>query len=157
AAGPTFAPAQLVFAAIVSLVLYVVFLVVQTVRHRDQFVADDANPDVELHGHPPSTNAAIASGAMLLVALVGVVGLTKVASTAIRAGVTGMGAPASAVGVLIAMLVLLPEALTAVRAARRGHAQTSINLALGSAIASIGLTVPVIATLSLVFNTPLEL
>ena len=82
---------------------------------------------------------------LLLVALVAVVGLAKVESHAIEDAVDAIGAPQSAVGVVIALLVLAPEAVAAVRSARRGRMQTSLNLAFGSAMASIGLTIPAIA------------
>jgi Ca2+:H+ antiporter len=157
AAGPEFTGAQLAFAAAASLVLYSVFLLVQTVRHRDQYVEDDeTGPAEEKHERPTVGQTAISLG-MLLVALVAVVGLTKLESPAIRGLITGIGAPASAVGVFIAVLVLLPETVTAIRNARRGRVQTSLNLALGSAIASIGLTVPIIAVASIWLPGPLVL
>ena len=92
-----------------------------------------------------------------MVALVAVVGLAKVESKAIEDVVTGLGAPKSAVGVVIALLVLGPETLAAVRNARRGRVQTSLNLALGSAMASIGLTIPAIAVASIWLDGPLVL
>ena len=158
APGPVYAPAQLAFAAIMSLVLYTVFLVVQTVRHRDMFVPDDDGPGYdEGHAGVPTNREALISFIVLLVALVAVVGLTKIESPPIKSLVQALGAPVSAVGVLIAILVLAPEALAAVRNARRGRVQTSLNLAFGSAIASIGLTIPVIAVLSFVSDRALVL
>lgn len=156
--GPEFSPAQLAFAAVASLVLYGSFVATQTVRHRDFFLPvrqGPAHPDE--HAEPPSDRAAGASLALLVVALVAVVGLAKVLSPAIKAGVEAAGFPASFVGVVIALLVLLPETLAAVRAARRGLVQTSLNLALGSAMASIGLTIPVIALASVWIDGPLVL
>ncbi len=94
---------------------------------------------------------------LLLVALVGVVGLAKAESPAIEAGVEAAGFPHSFVGVVIALLVLLPETLSAVKSARRDRIQTSLNLALGSAMASIGLTIPVIAVASIWLDGPLVL
>ena len=85
------------------------------------------------------------------------VGLAKVESKAIEDVVEAVGAPLSAVGVVIALLVLLPETLAAVRNARRNHVQTSFNLALGSAMASIGLTIPAIAVASIWLDGPLVL
>jgi Ca2+:H+ antiporter len=154
--GPGFSGAQLAFAAVVSIVLYSVFLIVQTVRHRDFFVPAGIGEDDE-HGERPSNRQTLISLALLFIALVAVVGLTKGLSPAVTQVVTGIGAPISAVGVLIAMLVLLPETLAAVRNARRGRVQTSLNLAFGSAIASIGLTIPVIAIMSIWFPGPLVL
>ena len=95
---------------------------------------------------------------MLLIAgLVAVVGLAKVESKAIEDAITGLGAPKSAVGVIIALLVLAPETLAAVRNAARDRVQTSFNLALGSSIASIGLTIPAIAIASIWLDGPLIL
>jgi Ca2+:H+ antiporter len=154
--GPEFSPAQLAFAAVASIVLYLLFVFVQTVRHRDYFlpVEDGAH---EGHSGPPSDREALTSLGMLVVALVAVVGLAKLESPAIEDAIDAIGAPQSAVGVVIALLVLLPETLAAVRNARRGHVQTSFNLALGSAMASIGLTIPALAVASIWLEGPLEL
>jgi Ca2+:H+ antiporter len=152
ASGPEFTSSQLAFAAVVSVALYGLFVFVQTVRHRDYFVADD-----EEHAAPPSDREALISLVLLIVALVAVVGLAKVESKAIEDVVTGLGAPKSAVGVVIALLVLGPETLAAFRNARRGRVQTSLNLALGSAMASIGLTIPAIAVASIWLEGPLVL
>lgn len=154
--GPDFSPGQLAFAAAASLVLYGVFVFVQTVRHRDFFLPDEGD-DPEAHAEPPSRRTALVSLAALLVALVAVVGLAKIESPAIEDAVVSLDAPPSAVGVVIALLVLLPETLAAYRNARRGRVQTSLNLALGSAMASIGLTVPVIALASIWLEGPLVL
>ncbi|WP_432570604.1 calcium:cation antiporter [Kineococcus sp. SYSU DK005] len=163
--GPEFSPAQLAFAATASLALYAMFVVTQTVRHRDFFLPvvregdGRAGREHEEHEHaaPPSTRAATASLGLLLLALVAVVGLAKVESPAIEAGVAGLGLPQSFVGVVIALLVLLPETIAAANAARRGRTQISLNLALGSAMASIGLTIPVIAVASIWLEGPLLL
>jgi Ca2+:H+ antiporter len=148
--GPAFSSAQLAFAAVASLALYGAFVSTQTVRHRDFFlpVQQGADPAADEHAEPPSDRQAMGSLGQLLLALVAVVGLAKVLSPSIEAGVEAVGFPASFVGVVIALLVLLPETLAAVRAARRGLVQTSLNLALGSAMASIGLTIPAIALAS---------
>jgi Ca2+:H+ antiporter len=154
--GPEFSPAQLTFAAIASLALYGLFVVVQTIRHRDYFLPVEEGA-AEDHADPPSDRAALASLTLLVVALVSVVGLAKLESPAIEDAVASIGAPQSAVGVVIALLVLAPETLAAVRNARRDRVQTSFNLALGSAMASIGLTIPVIAVASIWLDGPLEL
>jgi Ca2+:H+ antiporter len=157
-AGPEFSPAQLAFAAVASLALYALFLFVQTVRHRDYFLpVGDTAADPAEHAAPPSTRQAMASLALLVVALVAVVGLAKIESPAIEDAVAAIGAPPSAVGVAIALLVLLPETLAAVRNARRDRMQTSFNLAYGSAMASIGLTIPAIAIASIWLDGPLAL
>jgi Ca2+:H+ antiporter len=145
--GPEFSSEQLTFAALASLVLYLVFVFVQTVRHRDQFVEPMPvnDPLRQQHEPPPSNRRTLASVALLVIALVVVVGLAKVESPAIEDAVDAIGAPQSAVGVVIALVVLQPETLAAVRNARRGRVQISLNLAYGSAMASIGLTIPTLA------------
>jgi len=156
APGPEFTGGQLAFAAVASLILYGLFVVIQTVRHRDYFLPEeDAGPDE--HADPPSNREAAQSLGLLLLALIAVVGLAKLESGAIEDGVAKIGAPPSAVGVVIALLVLLPETLAAVRNARRNRVQTSFNLALGSAMASIGLTIPAIAIASIWLDGPLVL
>ncbi|GAB7190025.1 ionic transporter y4hA [Kineococcus sp. NUM-3379] len=158
--GPEFSPAQLAFAAAASLALYAMFVVTQTVRHRDFFLpvrTAGADGEPEEHAPPPGSRAAWTSLALLVVALVAVVGLAKVESPAIEAGVGRLGFPHSFVGVVIALLVLLPETLAAVNAARRNRTQVSLNLALGSAMASIGLTIPAIAVASVWLEGPLLL
>ncbi|MBW4720465.1 calcium:proton antiporter [Saccharothrix obliqua] len=161
--GPEFSGPQLAFAALASLTLYGVFVFTQTVRHRDFFLpvtpegvkeVDDENDE---HASPPTKRAAITSLCLLLLALVVVVGLAKVESPAIEDGVRAAGFPPSFVGVVIAMLVLLPETLAASRAALRQRIQISLNLGYGSAMASIGLTIPVIAVASIWLEGPLLL
>ena len=159
APGPEFSTAQLVFAAVASLALYGMFVSTQTRRHRDFFlpVAHDGQPVDEDHADPPTNSAAYFSLSLLLLSLVAVVGLAKVESPAIEDGVAAVGFPQSFVGVVIALLVLLPETLAAVRAAQRNRIQISLNLALGSAMASIGLTIPAIAVASIWLEGPLLL
>ena len=152
--GPEFSPGQLAFAAVASIALYGLFVFVQTVRHRDYFLPE-SGPDE--HAEPPSDRVALTSLALLTVALVAVVGLAKLESEPIENAVDSIGAPQSAVGVLIALLVLAPETLAAVRNAQRNRVQTSFNLAYGSAMASIGLTIPVIAIATIWLDGPLEL
>jgi Ca2+:H+ antiporter len=155
-AGPTLSVSQLTFVGIVSLVLYAVFVLVQTVRHRDYFLVVGSE-DEEDHAPPPSTLAALASLGLLLVSLVAVVGLAKVLAPTIESGVRAAGMPQAVVGICIALMVLMPETLSAVRAARNNRMQTSFNLALGSALATIGLTIPVVAVTSIVMGLPLLL
>jgi Ca2+:H+ antiporter len=152
--GPTFTAGQLAFAGVVSLILYGVFVFVQTVRHRDYFLPVG---DTEEHADPPTARTAMLSVGLLMVCLVAVVGLAKSASPAIEDAVVAINAPPSAVGVAIALLVLLPETTAAVRAAVRNRIQTSLNLALGSALASIGLTIPSIAVASIWLDSQLVL
>ncbi|MGK5545336.1 calcium:proton antiporter [Streptomyces sp. URMC 127] len=159
--GPQFSPAQLVFAAAASLILYGLFVATQTVRHRDYFLPVTAEGEVidgdDHHAAPPSARTALTSLGLLGVALVSVVGLAKGVSPAIESAVAAAGLPASVVGVVIALLVLLPETIAALRAARRDRVQTSLNLGLGSAMASIGLTIPAVAVASVWLDGPLVL
>lgn len=155
-AGPTFSDAQLIFAAIVSLLLYASFLFVQTVRHRDYFLPARDGTE-EAHAPPPSNKVALLSSALLFVSLVCVVALAKALTPIMEFGIAKAGAPKAVVGIIIAGLVLLPEGLAAFRAARANRLQTSMNLALGSVLASIGLTIPAVATVSILLHKPLTL
>lgn len=157
--GPLFAPAQLAFVGIVSLVLYATFVLVQTIRHREYFLPDETEPSsIEPTKAPlPSDRLALVSGLFLLGSLVAVVWIAKTLAPTVEGLVAVAGAPKAVVGVIIAGLVLLPEGIAAVRAARANRLQTSLNLALGSALATIGLTIPVVAGLALIFDWNLAL
>ena len=157
APGPTYAPSQLIFVALVSVILYGTFVMVQTVRHREYFLPADEDLPADAHAEPPTDGAAWAALGMLLVALVGVVLLAKGLSGIVEAAILGAGLPLAIVGVVIAALVLAPESLAAYRAAKRNRLQTSLNLALGSALATIGLTIPAVAIVSLMLGLPLAL
>lgn len=158
AAGPSFSTAQLVFAGVVSLVLYGSFVFVQTIRHRDYFLTlPIGHEDKDEHAQPPSGTAAMVSAGLLLASLAAVVGLAKALTPALEAGVARLAAPEAVVGIIIAALVLLPEGAAAVRAARANRLQTSLNLALGSALASIGLTIPTVAVVSILIDQQLTL
>jgi Ca2+:H+ antiporter len=153
--GPFYSPGQLILIAIVSVVIYGTFVFTQTVGHR-QFFLDDDLGTVD-HESKPTNGMTVASSALLLVCLVAVVLLAKKLAPDLEAAVARMGAPNALVGVVIAGIVLLPEGLAAVRAARRNRLQTSLNLALGSALASIGLTIPAVSALSLWMDSRLTL
>jgi Ca2+:H+ antiporter len=154
--GPTYTGAQLTFAAAMSLLLWVAYVAVQTLRHREHFLpAGDPAPTQPAAGSPG--RSAGASAALLVAALVAVVGLAKVLSPGIEAALAAAGAPPAALGVAIALLVLLPETVAAVRAAGGNQLQTSLNLAYGSALASIGLTIPAVALAALWLRIPLVL
>ncbi len=156
--GPTYAASQLVFAGVMSLLLYATFVFVQTVRHRDYFLPiETASVDPESHAAPPSKAATAKSAVLLLICLIDVVGLAKTLSPSIQNAVTAMNAPDSVVGIAIALLVLLPETVAALQAALRNRMQTSLNLALGSVLATIGLTIPSVAAISLMIHMPLAL
>ena len=154
--GPWFSTSQLAFAGIVSLLLYGSFVFIQTVRHRDYFLAVGSNDD-DAHAPPPSNSTALVSAVLLFAALVAIVGLAKTLDPLLEIAVARLNVPKATVGIVIAALVLLPEGLAAFRAARANRLQTSLNLALGSALASIGLTIPVVAAVSIVISQPIEL
>ncbi|WP_085340392.1 calcium:proton antiporter [Aquidulcibacter paucihalophilus] len=157
--GPLFAPAQLAFVGTVSLVLYATFVLVQTIRHREYFLPDELEPSTTepTQAPLPSDRLTMISGLFLLVSLVAVVWIAKTLAPTVEGLVALAGAPKAIVGVIIAGLVLLPEGIAAVRAARANRLQTSLNLALGSALATIGLTIPVVAGLALIFDWNLAL
>lgn len=155
--GPYYGTPQLIFLAIVSVVLYGTFVMVQTVRHRDYFLPSDEPPTHDTHAEPPDAAATWMAFAVLLVALVAVVFLAKSLAPTIEGGVRGAGLPLAVVGIVIAAVVLAPESLAAVNAARRDRIQTSVNLALGSALATIGLTIPTVAVISILLGIPLSL
>jgi Ca2+:H+ antiporter len=153
----TYSGSQLLFAAMASVVLWAVFVFVQTVRHRDYFLPESHPENLDIHAEPPSVLETWASSGLLLISLVAVVGLAKVLSPAIEHAVVAAGAPKTLIGIAIAIVVLMPETAAAVRAARANRLQTSMNLAVGSALASIGLTIPVVAAASVVLGIPLVL
>ncbi|MEV7003180.1 ionic transporter y4hA [Streptomyces sp. NPDC093982] len=158
--GPEFSTVQLTFAAVSSLILYGLFVTTQTVRHRDYFLPVTRQGGVvtaDDHADAPSRRTALISLGLLGLALVGVVGLAKGVSPTIESGVAAADLPHAVVGVIIALLVLLPETIAALRSARRDRVQTSLNLALGSAMASIGLTIPAVALASIWLSGPLVL
>lgn len=156
-AGPVYSSSQLIFVAIVSLVLYGTFVVVQAVRHRDYFLPADADNNEEAHAAPPTKRTALLSTLLLLLGLGVVVLLAKALSPTIERGVMELGAPKSLVGIIVALVILLPEGWAALRAARKNRLQTSLNLALGSALASIGLTIPAVAGVSVITGLPVTL
>ncbi|NIG55497.1 calcium:proton antiporter [Chitinophaga sp. Cy-1792] len=143
--GPVYSNSQLIFIAIVSLVLYGGFVAVQTGLHRDYFLPENPAEGEEAHAAPPSTATTILSLLALLLALGVVVLMSKKLSPTIEHIVLDLGAPKSLVGIIIAAVILLPEGTAAIRNAYRNRLQTSLNLALGSALASIGLTIPAVA------------
>ena len=169
--GGTYSDSQLAFAGVTSLALYGVFVFAQTVRHRDYFlpleepvgVTSNAPKQSEYgdiegtHAPPPSYRATMISLGLLMLCLVVVVGLAKTSAPAIERAASAAGAPQAVVGVCIALLVLAPETGAAVRAAARNRVQTSLNLAYGSSLASIGLTIPAIAMASIWLAEPLTL
>ena len=148
---------QMLFVAVASATLWAIFVFIQTVRHRDYFLPEVGAADPDAHAAPPSSKETWMSLVLLLVSLVAVVGLAKVLSPTIEHLIARAGAPRAVVGIVIALVVLLPETVAAARAARADRLQTSMNLAIGSALASIGLTVPVVVLAAVAFGLPLVL
>ena len=153
--GPVYSAGQLGFVSVVTLLLYGVFLYTQTIRHRDYFVnqtADSVNDGADL-----SNRMLGLSTVLLLVALLGVILLAKKFSLVVDFATARIGAPPAFAGVLVALLILLPESVAAVAAARKNDLQKSINLALGSSLATIGLTIPAVAVAAWALDKPLVL
>ena len=141
--GPIYSAAQLGFVSVVTILLYGVFLYTQTIRHQDYFVSGTASAPEG--GAQASGRTLLVSIVLLLVSLLAVVLLAKKFSLVVDAGTAVVGAPPAFAGILVALLILLPESVAAVGAARKNDLQKSINLALGSSLATIGLTVPAVA------------
>ncbi|MBS0246504.1 MAG: ionic transporter y4hA [Proteobacteria bacterium] len=156
APGPLYSTPQLIFAGIVSLILYCSFVFIQTVRHRDYFLPLEVS-DEDAHASPPTARATMLSCGLLIVSLIAIVSLAKALTPAVELGIDNLGVPKAVVGIVIAALVLLPEGLAALNAARKNRLQTSLNLALGSVLATIGLTIPAVAAVSIILQQPLEL
>jgi Ca2+:H+ antiporter len=153
--GPVYSASQLGFVSTVTILLYGVFLYTQTVRHSDYFVADSGGA---IHEGPQASNRVIiVSTCLLLVSLLAVVLLAKKFSQVVDAGAALIGAPPAFAGILVALLILLPEGVAAIAAARRNDLQKSINLALGSSLATIGLTIPAVAIAAYVLDKQLVL
>jgi Ca2+:H+ antiporter len=154
--GPYFSTGQLVFVSIVTVILYATFLFIQTSRHTDYFRAQDkAAPDGK-HIYP--SNRAVAISVMaLLVALLGVILLAKKFAGILESGLAHVGAPAAVAGIIIAIVVLAPESISAVHAAYRDVLQKSLNLALGSSLATIGLTIPAVAVTNIFLGKQIQI
>jgi Ca2+:H+ antiporter len=158
--GPYYSTGQLIFVSVITVILYATFLFIQTSRHRDYFRAqirsqDEAAPDGK-HIYP-SNRACAVSTIGLLVALVGVILLAKKFAVLLEAGLHSIGAPDAVAGIVIAMVVLAPESISAVRAALNDVLQKSINLALGSSLATIGLTIPAVALTNIVIGKQIQI
>ncbi len=151
--GPFYSTTQLFYVALVTLLLYGTFVYVQNVLHRSDFVSKGDEPNFK----KPSPGSAVWSGIFLFLCLGSVVLLAEMLAPGLKNWLTAEGAPPSLSGVIIACVVLLPEGLSALRAARSNHLQKSFNLSLGSAIASIGLTIPTVAFVSIFLGLPLTL
>lgn len=154
--GPYYTERQLLFEIIACLVIYIAFISAQIVRHREYFVTNN-EPEIEEKHRKVSNVSLVISLIFLLICLVVVVLLAKSLSTPIENMLTSYGLPRSLVGIIIAAVILLPEGIAAVLSARQNRLQNSLNLALGSALASIGLTIPAVSVASYIFDLPLIL
>jgi Ca2+:H+ antiporter len=150
--GPSYNTPQLIAVAISCIVIYASFLFTQTIRHRKYFLAGVTGEEKAV-----TRMEAIISLVLLLICLGVVIVLAKNLSPVIENGVVAAGLPTALVGVAIAAVILLPEGIAAVRAAQRNQYQTSINLALGSALASIGLSIPTVVIVCTLMDLPLVL
>lgn len=152
---------QLLVIGFCSLVLYGVFLFVQTVRHRNYFVDEHEIKEEEKFFEAPSTiptkKITALSGALLLLSLLAVIFLAEILSEPLDMAILGAGLPHALVGVIIATLVLLPEGISSIQAAMKNKLQQSINLVLGSALASSGMTIPIVAFVAIYTGQPLTL
>jgi Ca2+:H+ antiporter len=153
----TYTDLQLEFVALSSLALWLVFVFIQTIRHRDYFLPATDVQDESVHATPPTSSQAWISFVLMAISLVCVVGFAKLLSPTIKSLVTVYDAPDAVVGIVIALIVLLPETWAALRAAMADRLQTSMNLAIGSALASIGLTIPLVILFSVLFDFDLML
>ncbi len=140
--GPIYSAVQLGFVSVVTVILYAVFLYTQTILHRNYFI-NKAAGNVNNGAH--ASNRIALSILLLLVSLLAVVLLAKKFSLVVDAGAALIGAPPAFAGVLVALLILLPESVAAIAAAHKNDLQKSVNLALGSSLATIGLTIPAVA------------
>jgi len=152
--GPVYSNSQLIFVAIVTLVLYASFIIFQNVKHRAYFLSIDEIKEVI---EKPTTLATTGSGVFLIVSLATVVLIAETLSPSLEHAIYSVGAPKSIMGAIIACIVLLPEAFSAIRAANTNNLQKSLNFSLGSALASIGLTIPAVAMVSIITGSPLSL
>jgi Ca2+:H+ antiporter len=154
--GPYFSDAQLIFVSITTAILYVAFLFIQTSRHADYFRAESGTAENGDHAYP-SDRLVAASVVMLLLALCGVILIAKKFAIILEIGLSRIGAPQAVSGIIIAIVVLAPESITAVRAAWRNELQKSLNLALGSSLATIGLTIPAVAITNVFIGKQIEI
>lgn len=154
----TFTLGQSIVVGVSTLGLYLVFLAVQTVKHRSYFDHPGGSNLVEEEHHSPDGSGSTMVHAVLLLAyLVPVVMLAKSIAIPVEHGIATLGLPVALGGFVIAALVLSPEALGAMEAAMKNQLQRSINILLGSVAATIGLTVPAVLAISVITGEPLLL
>jgi len=155
--GPYYTEAQLLFEVFACFAIYTAFISAQTTRHREYFITEDKKPNKEVKPQTITNYSLITSLVFLLISLIIVVLLAKSLSYPIENLIVAQGLPKSLVGIIIAAIILLPEGIAAINAALNNKLQTSLNLALGSALASIGLTIPTVSIASYLYDFPLVL
>ncbi|NQW84341.1 MAG: ionic transporter y4hA [Alcaligenaceae bacterium] len=157
--GPFYDRTQLLTCAIACLTMWFVYFLSQTRAHRIQYTAPRTEnaPGDQAHPHIPTNKKALIGLVLMLIALTAVVLLAKLLAPKLEQLVTAIGAGKGLVGILVAFLCLLPESGAAIAAAKRNQLQISFNLALGSSIASLGLTIPVVACIALAYDFKLVL
>ena len=154
--GPYYTEAQILFVFVACIAIYASFIAAQTTRHREYFIVDEEENE-NSKNHTISNVSFIISVLFLLISLTIVILLAKSLSTPLEKVIVNYGLPKSLVGIIIAAVILLPEGIAAVNAALKNRLQTSLNLALGSAIASIGLTIPIVSLAGYIYNFPVIL
>jgi Ca2+:H+ antiporter len=158
--GPTLSTLQAVFLIFMSLGLYGVFLAIQTLRHRDYFIAPGTAGDLDAHathaGAAQDTSG-VYHAVLLLAYVIPIVLLAKQIAVPIDYGISVLRAPAAIGGLMVAVLILSPESLAAIRAARANQLQRSINLALGTALSSISLTIPAVLLIGFITDRSIVL
>ncbi len=162
-AGPTFSKAQALSLVLMTVGIYAVFLSIQTVRHRSHFTeppVDSSSKNALPRAHHDgklSPRSVPYHGILLLCYLVPLVLLSKKLALPIDHGITVLGAPPALGGFMVAVLVLSPEGLGAIHAALANQLQRAVNIFLGSALATISLTIPAVLVIGLVTGEPVVL
>ncbi len=155
--GPVYSTEQLAFVAVVTLILYGSFLFVHTISHKSDFISDGADAASHSHGDAPTKTKAIISAILLVVLLVVVVMLAESMAHPLESWIDDVGAPKEISGIIIASIILLPEGISAIKAANKNQLQNSLNLSLGSSLATIGLTIPTVSIISIAMGIPISL
>lgn len=155
--GPNLNSFQLTFIGISTSILYFTFIFIQTVRHRNYFLPAINPEDKTIHLEPPNKATTITSLVFLLICLAIVVFSAKSLAPYMETIILDWGLPKSLLGIVVATIVLLPESIAAIRAALNNRIQTSLNLSIGSALACIGLSIPVLVIASKIMGIPMTL
>lgn len=155
--GPRFSTAQEIFLITVTLILYGIFLIIQTGRHRELFKDTKPADDSTYHHASVQVRSTGFHAVMLILYLVVVIILAKKFAIPLDNCIERFGMPQAFGGAIVAGLVLAPEALSAIEAARRNQLQRSVNLLHGSVLATIGLTIPCVLIIGMITDRPLVL